>query len=261
MTMDLAVILELGNRTRLIVLGRRPPIMPTEKNDLIRLQMNALGVIDFDQGSISLDAVLYDSRLAGKFPITGSMALRVNWGGSGSSPCRSAASTRRSSRRRASRRSSGWPSRFSNSSDFRLRAERTSRSRRTRCSSAQESSCTSSAGGFSIAGMLGYDVLIQFDPFGFIADFHASVQLKRGSHNLFKVKVEGELRGPRPLHIRGKATFEIFWCDFSIRVDQTFIAGERRPRLPPVNVTEQLVAALNDRRNWSGQLAETDAAW
>ena len=54
--------------------------MPSEKHDLIRLQMNALGVIDFDKGSISLDAVLYDSRLAGKFPITGSMAMRLSWG-------------------------------------------------------------------------------------------------------------------------------------------------------------------------------------
>ena len=55
--------------------------MPSEKHDLLRLQMSAIGVIDFDQNSISLDAVLYDSRLAGKFPVTGSMALRVNWGG------------------------------------------------------------------------------------------------------------------------------------------------------------------------------------
>src|SRR6185503_14305760 len=65
-TMDLAAVLELGNRTRLIVLGRVSAVMPTEKNDLIRLQMIAIGVIDFDQHTISLDAVLYDSRLVGK---------------------------------------------------------------------------------------------------------------------------------------------------------------------------------------------------
>ena len=82
------------------------------------------------------------------------------------------------------------------------------------------------AAGFSIEGRLGFDVLIQFDPFFFLADFHASVQLKRGSHNLFKVKVKGVLSGPRPLHIKGKATFEIFWCDFSVGFDKTLVAGE-----------------------------------
>ena len=56
-------------------------VMPSEQHDLLRLHMSAIGVIDFDQGSISLDAVLYDSRLAGKFPVTGSMAMRVSWGG------------------------------------------------------------------------------------------------------------------------------------------------------------------------------------
>jgi hypothetical protein len=72
----------LGRRTRLLILGRLAALLPTEKEDLIRLQMNALGVIDFDQSSISIDAVLYDSRLVHKFPLTGSMAMRLNWGSS-----------------------------------------------------------------------------------------------------------------------------------------------------------------------------------
>src|SRR5262249_7396763 len=78
--MDLALILELGRCTRLLILGRVAAMLPSEQEDLIRLQMNALGVIDFDQGSISIDAVLYDSRLVHKFPLTGSMAMRLNWG-------------------------------------------------------------------------------------------------------------------------------------------------------------------------------------
>ncbi len=112
------------------------------------------------------------------------------------------------------------------------------------------------AAGFSIEGRIGFDVLIQFDPFGFLADFHASVQLKRGRHNLFAVKVKGALAGPRPLHVRGKATFEIFWCDFSVGFDKTLVSGEAPPPPEPVNVLEQLKAALDDPRNWGGQLAD-----
>jgi len=48
-----------------------------------------------------------------------------------------------------------------------------------------------SAAGFSIQRGIGFDVLIQLDPFQFLAEFYAQVQLKRGSSNLFKVKVQG----------------------------------------------------------------------
>ena len=48
----------------------------------MRLQMDAVGVIDFDQGTAALDATLYDSRLLKKFVLTGDMAMRLNWEGS-----------------------------------------------------------------------------------------------------------------------------------------------------------------------------------
>ena len=62
------------------------------------------------------------------------------------------------------------------------------------------------------------------------------LQLKRGSHNLFKVSLDGELEGPRPLRVSGKATFEILWCDFSVRFDKTLVDGERPPLPPAVDV-------------------------
>src|SRR3712207_4396726 len=102
------------------------------------------------------------------------------------------------------------------------------------------------ASGFSIQGETGFDVLIQVDPFQFLADFYAQVQLKRGSNNLFKVRVEGALAGPRPLHIKAKATFEVLWWDVSIRIDKTLVAGEKPPPLEPVDVLPRLKVALGD---------------
>ena len=90
-----------------------------------------------------------------------------------------------------------------------------------------------SASGFSIQGGIGFDVLIQLDPFQFLAEFYAQLQLKRGSSNLFKVRVEGALAGPRPLHVKAKATFEILWWDVSIRVDKTLVGGEKPPLPEP----------------------------
>ena len=85
-----------------------------------------------------------------------------------------------------------------------------------------------SAGGFSVEGAVGFDVLVQLIPLHFIADFQAKLQLKRGSHNLFRVKLKGSLEGPRPLRVSGKATFEILWCDFSVRFDTTLVKGSGR---------------------------------
>lgn len=258
LTIDVALILELGSRTRLIILGVVKAIMPSEKHDLIRLQMNALGVIDFDQGSISLDAVLYDSRLAGKFPITGSMAMRLRWGSApvfalsigGFHPAFKPPANFPVLQRLAIS--------FSNSESFRLRAECYFAITSNTLQFGAKMELYAKAAGFSIEGQIGFDVLIQFDPLFFIADFYASVQLKRGSHNLFKVKVEGKLTGPRPLHVKGKATFEIFWCDFSVRFDKTLVSGDPPPALAPIDVLAQLVAALGDARNWTGSLPAGD---
>ena len=118
-----------------------------------------------------------------------------------------------------------------------------------------------SAAGFSIHGEIGYDVLIQFDPFFFVAEFHASLQLKRGSSNLFKVKVEGSLAGPRPLHLKGKATFEILWWDVTIRVDTTLVKGEKPPGPAPIEVLPRLKEALRHPDNWTTQLPWANARW
>src|SRR6185295_16071315 len=93
--------------------------------------------------------------------------------------------------------------------------------------------------------------------FGFVADFSAGVQLKHGSTNLFKLQADGELSGPRPLHVKGKVTFEIFWCDFTISFNHTLISGEPPPPPAPVVVMDLLRAALSDPRNWSGHLGES----
>jgi hypothetical protein len=109
--------------------------------------------------------------------------------------------------------------------------------------------------GFSIEGEIGFDVLVHLLPFHLIADFKASVQLKRGSRSLFKLSVAGMLEGPRPLRIAGKASFEIFWCDFTIRFDKTLISGEKPPLPPAVDVLAELKRALTSADSWSTQLA------
>jgi hypothetical protein len=108
--------------------------------------------------------------------------------------------------------------------------------------------------GFSIQGDVGFDVLVQLLPFHFLADYRASVQLKRGSHNLFKVSVAGELEGPLPLRLSGKASFEILWCDFSVSYNATLVDGGTPNDVVLVDVLAVLLGALGDRAAWQAQL-------
>ena len=255
-TADLAVVLEFGARLRLLVLARVLAILPRPENDLVRLQMDGVGVLDFDQGSAALDATLYDSRLLKKFVLTGDMAMRLKWEGSphfalaigGLHPAFSPPAGFPTLERIALNLTAGDNPRFRCEAYFALTANTVQFGARAEL--------YAGAHGFSIQGETGFDVLIQLDPFHFLADFYAQVQLKRGSRSLFKVRVEGALAGPRPLHLKAKATFEVLWWDVSIRVDRTLIGGEKPPAAEPIDVLPRLKEALGNSANWVGRLPE-----
>ena len=127
--------------------------------------------------------MLVDSRLAHKFALTGAMALRARWG---------------SGRARASCwRSAGFNPRFAPPADLpqleriaialasgnnpRLTCEAYFAITSNTVQFGARAQLYAAAYGFSVEGDVGFDVLIQIAPLHFIADFHASVQLKRGS--------------------------------------------------------------------------------
>jgi hypothetical protein len=253
-TAELGLVLEFGARRRLLVLGQVAAILPRPDHELLRLQMDAIGVLDFDQGTAALDATLYDSRLLKRFPLTGDMAMRLQWERSrnfalavgGLHPAFHPPSNFPKLARLALDLSRGDNPRLrceayfaltSNTVQFGARAE-----------------LYASAIGFSIHGEIGIDVLIQRAPFHFLADFYAQVQLKRGSTNLFKVRVEGTLEGPLPLHIKGKATFEILWWDVTVRFNATLVGGVTPLLAELIDVLPLLREALVHPSNWRSQL-------
>ncbi len=73
-----AVVLELMSPIKLVILGRIQVALPDKKDPVLNLRLDIVGVLDFDQGEVSIDASLVDSRLV-VFVITGDMAVRVGW--------------------------------------------------------------------------------------------------------------------------------------------------------------------------------------
>ena len=76
---DLALLLErdsVADKSRLLVLGRISSALPQDKDAILRLNLDVVGVFDLDSGAMAVDAVLYESKLCGRFVLTGAAAFR-----------------------------------------------------------------------------------------------------------------------------------------------------------------------------------------
>jgi hypothetical protein len=256
-TINLALILELGVRTRFLIMGQVLAVLPRKDLDLVRLQMNIFGGVDFDQKRAFLDAVLFDSRLVDRFVITGEMRMRLSWGDQpffalsvgGLHPAFVPPPGMERMQRAAIV--------FADSSDLKIRCDSYFAITSNTVQFGAHAELFAKKSKFSISGQAGYDVLIQFDPFHFVASLHASLQLKAGSTNLFKVSFSGELSGPRPLNVKGKAKFEIWWMDFTVSFNATLVSGQKPPLPAPVDVGALLHTALADAASWNAVMPGT----
>jgi len=109
---------------------------------------------------------------------------------------------------------------------------------------------------FNVYGFMAYDVLIQLNPFRFIAEFSAMLAVRSGSSTLFGVRVDATLEGPRPWHAHGTGSFEIGYV-FTITISVHFDVkrGDARgTTLPPARVMGPLLEALANPGNWRAVL-------
>jgi hypothetical protein len=252
-TIDIALVLELPAPVRLIILGRLRALLPDEQAAIVRLQMDVLGVIDFDRREASAYAVLVDSRLA-SFPLTGAMAMKIDWGDSPTFllavggfnprflpppgfPRLDRVAIALGSGDNPRLRLEGYLALTSNTLQFGARLD-----------------LSVAAGGFGIVGLLAFDALMELEPLSFVVDIAGSVAVTAGGHTLFSVTLTMTLSGPEPWHARGRASFSILFFDFSVHFDLT-IGEDGPPPLPQtVEVAPLLLAALRDARSWSAQL-------
>ncbi|MGD6978836.1 DUF6603 domain-containing protein [Citricoccus sp. CH26A] len=248
---SLAVILELPAPVQLIVLGRLEVVLPDEKAAIVALRLDAIGVVDFSSGDVSLDASLFDSRIAG-FTVSGDMALRANFGDAPDMVLAIGGFNPRF------QPPSGFPAlnrvsiNLATGDNPRLRLEAYLALTTNTVQFGARLELFAKAGPFSIAGMLELDVLIQLDPFGFIADLGASLALKHKSKSVMAVALDMTLTGPTPWRAWGKASFKVLFFSGAIDFDVQIGGSDKRPELPPPHDLRPLLRdALEEPGNWS----------
>jgi hypothetical protein len=248
-SLELGVILDIP-APQLSIIGVLRCILPEEDAPVLRLQVNFAGGIDFDRGLIWFDASLFDSNLL-VFTLTGDMALRIGWGdqpllvisvGGFHPKFKEVPPDLTGMKRLGIALLSGDNPRLMAQAYFAVTSNTVQ--------SGAKVELYAAACGFNIYGYLGYDLLVQFSPFHFIADIYAGLALRDGDDVLMGIDVHCELSGPQPWNANGDASIDILFFSVSIGFNVTW--GEDAPALPQdtVDVLALVVAAVNDDRNW-----------
>lgn len=249
-SLELGIILEIP-RPAFAILGVLRMALPAEDVAILNLQVNFLGVVDFEKKELTFDASLFDSRVL-TFTLTGDMAVRLYWGDNanflltvggfhpaytpppmGLGPMNRLAIVIFPSN--PNLRAEAYFAVTSNTVQFGARIELSYGVRI-----------------FNVYGFLGLDALIQFDPFHFIVQIGAMLALRSGSSTLFAIRLEFTLEGPTPWHAYGRGSFEIGFIitiTISASFDITF-GDDRNTSLPPVRVAPLIEEALGKDGNW-----------
>jgi hypothetical protein len=253
LTVELALILEVPEPVRLVILGRLTALLPEARTAVVRVRMDAIGVIDFNRGEVALDATLYDSRIL-TFALTGAMALRAAWGAAPTFVLAIGGFNPRFAAPAGFPRLARLALSLSSGDALRLRCECYLALTSNTAQFGARLDLHAAGGGFTLDGHLSVDALFHFAPFAFVVDVGAGVALRYHGHLLMGIHLEGTLSGPSPWHVRGKATFKVLFFKVSVSVDHRI--GEEAPgELPEaVDVLGRLVAAVADPRNWSSEL-------
>jgi hypothetical protein len=110
--------------------------------------------------------------------------------------------------------------------------------------------------GFSacnVSGSSGFDALIQFSPFHFIAEISTQFSVQVFGIGVYGVGIDVSLSGPTPWHVHGTASLSFFLFSIDIGIDFTW-GDNPNSTLPPVLVMPILTAEVQKASNWKAAL-------
>jgi hypothetical protein len=233
---------------RVALLGSVHLTLPEAVDPVADLTLDVLGIVDLAAKTLSLDAGLRNSTIAG-FPLTGQAALGAGWGADpafvfaigGLNPDYPAPA--------------GFPvlqrvtlSIADGDAQLTLSAylALTSNTLQLGCAA----SLNASAGSAAVTASLSFDALVQFKPFGLIIDLSVAASVILNGNAIMTLNLDLHLTGPSPWTVIGSASFHFLFCNFSVPISIT-VGPQPAPASPtPVNLDGNLTTALSDPRSW-----------
>ncbi|MEN3281423.1 MAG: hypothetical protein V7607_2563 [Solirubrobacteraceae bacterium] len=249
---EAAVILELPAPLRLAILGRLTASLPDKRAPVAKLSLHVVGVLDFDRGEVSVDASLFDSRIAA-FPIAGDMAFRMGWkanktfaiAAGGFHPRFPVPPGFPALRRLSISLAEGDNPRLRVTAYFAL----TSTSVQFGGGIDLYAALDTFLGTFSVAARASIDALIG-EPFGFLLDLCIAVDIALNDTPLLHAQLNVSLEGATPWRAYGSAEISILFFKGHVAFDKTFGEADK-PQVPTVALWPLLDAALGSDDAWS----------
>ncbi len=215
LTLDAGVFVELPGPRKIFICGSARLVIGSEAFALVYLRMDFVGGIDLTKSLIFFDAALVNSNVLGIFRITGGVALRIAYGSNGyflftvggfhPSFNPGAMELPRVARVGVSvslgivwLKQEMYLAITSNSFQLGSRVE-----------------AGIEIGPISAHGWFGFDALIQFQPFYFVAEVDAGFDVEVEGVSLCSVRVDGKLSGPGPLVLQAHASVRLLFIKVS----------------------------------------------
>jgi hypothetical protein len=251
---EVGILIELSDAgggislLRVALLGFVHLTLPEADAAVADLTLDVLGVLDLAAKTLSLDAALRNSTVAG-FPLTGQAAVRAGWGSNPEFVCAIggfapgfAAPANVPALQRVTMSIGDDDAQVVLSAYLAL----TSNTLQFGCAA----SLSASAGPAAVNAYLSFDALIQFKPFGLAIDLTIAASVLLDGNAIMSLDLDLHLKGPQPWTITGQASFHVLFCGFSVPIAIT--VGPQPPPAPAVTVdlTGNLTTALADPRSW-----------
>lgn len=254
-SVSIGIIMEIPS-VNITILGVIKVVLPDEKADVLRLQVNFIGRIEPSNKQLWFYAELFDSRVL-FITLEGGMGLLVNWGDNANfvvsvggfhprynppplpfpEPPRIAVAILNTSYAKV--RIEAYFAVTSNSVQFGAKAE-----------------LYFGVSEFKIEGFLAFDALFQFDPFFFSFSISTSLSVKVFGVGLFSVGFSGLLEGPTPWYIEGKGKISLLFFKIKVPFDHTW-GNEEDTKLDPIEVFPLIEKELNALTNWEARLPKS----
>lgn len=253
-SLEFGLILDIP-RPAFVIIGRLRVGLPFQDLPLFDIRVTFAGGVDFEAGQLWFDATLHDSRLL-TFALTGDMAVRLYWKENanfiltvgGFHPAYTPPPMGLGGLQRLGITIfEGQP---------RLRAETYFAITSNTVQFGAKAELLYGIDIFNIFGFIAFDVLIQFDPFRFVATLSAMLGVRSGSEVLMGIRIDALVEGPNPWHAKGTGHFEIsIIISISFDVDfEVSLGDSQHETVPPVDVLPQLAAAFAEPNNWRAVL-------
>ncbi|MCY0986660.1 hypothetical protein OV203_05985 [Nannocystis sp. ILAH1] len=223
--------------------------LPDEAAALIVIKVAFIGTLDFDKKMFAFDASLYESRIL-FITLEGDMAVRLTWGDNpqfllsvgGFHPTYEPPPLALPSLRRItySILDTSWA---------RIRMESYFAITSNTVQFGSRSEAFFGFDDFNVSGHLGYDVLLQFSPFYFVAGVSGGFCLEVFGLDVLTIHLKASLEGPSPWRIKGRGSVSILFWDIEVDFDETW--GEKKnTALPGIDVMQLFAGEVGKDANW-----------